>query len=437
MNFADCKEITLYFDILKVKDRRMDMYTRKRKYGVILLILCLGASVLTGCSGEKDKDSAYNEGWMNFGYFFEEDGIYLTTEENRMMSSSWEDVNFEYICEDLTCDHKGEDCSARLIENGDGTDSVEFYVKYQDKLIIFDSYAVVDGEMNDTLWKTTQSYKTTVYEANSDGSNRVKKMEFDGSIAATSVSYAVALADDKLFFGGPMRDYVERPINEDGTLGDPYTEYDGAVYEIDLQNYTCKTYGDFYNDHDESWNYRMRIFDGGVYACVDNTQENKATWYQINQDTDESRMIKEFSSGFPWLDGVIDNQIYYHDIEEDLTLYTSLMDDTEDESVFFTFDGTSLSVFILDDNIIVRTAASFDEGNDFSEFTWYNTEGKELKTVKYDKYITDVTVVGDRLVYMTPFEEKEEWWCDKADFENLEEKSTYIGSIWGREHDEL
>jgi hypothetical protein len=155
---------------------------RKRKYGTILLSLCLVASVWTGCGGEKSREeSSRSEGIMNFGYLYEEDGIYLTTVGDRMMSSSWDDVNFEYICEDLTCDHQGESCSAKLVDHGEGTVPLGFCVKYQDKLIIFDSYAEdksPDGVETDVdFYAMDFRYQTDVYEANLDGTNRVKNLK--------------------------------------------------------------------------------------------------------------------------------------------------------------------------------------------------------------------------------------------------------------------
>jgi hypothetical protein len=38
---------------------------------------------------------------------------------------------------------------------------------------------------------------------------------------------------------------------------------------------------------------------------------------------------------------------------------------------------------------------------------------------------------------MTPYEEQEEWWCNKDNFDKLAENSTYIGSILGEEHDTI
>jgi hypothetical protein len=385
---------------------------------------------------------------MDFGYLFEEDGIYLTSSENRMMSTTWDDVDFEYICADLTCDHKGEGCSAKLVDHGDGIISSGFGVKYQDKLIIFDSYAELKSsdsvETDEDFYASDFRYKTDVYEANLDGTNRVKKLEFDGSIEATYVSNAVALIDNKIFFGGPLRDYTETPINEDGTTGEPTIEYDGAVYEVDLDNYTCKTYATFTDDPDPSWLYSMSIYDGNIYASEYNSVENKTRWYQINPETEKDLLLKEFSTGYPLLEGVIDDTIYYQDDEKNLTIYTSPINDSEKENVFLTFEGTAtedaadiFNVFTLDDMILVQTSGSADEGNDYSEYTWYDTDGNAKKTVKYDKYITYADVVGDRIIYMTPYEEQEEWWCNKEDFENLEEKSTYIGSIFGREHDTI
>jgi hypothetical protein len=385
---------------------------------------------------------------MNFGYLYEEDGIYLTTMRNRMMSTSWDDVEFEYICEDLTCNHKGENCSAKLVDHGDDSASMEFYVKYQDKLIIFDSYAEdqesENGE-NDEEFCMDFRYKTDVYEANLDGTNRVKKLEFDGSIAVADAGKTVALIDNKLFFGGPLREYIETPINIDGTNGDPITAYDAAIYEVDLDDYTCKTYAEFFNDPDASWNFRMNIFDGEIYVCIDNSEEDKAVWYQINPKTDESKLIKEFSTGIPRLDGVMDDTIYYHYEDGGLILYTeSIKDENSDTKEFLSLEGTTLdekgyglTAFILDDSIVVRTAASAEEGEDFSEFTWYDTNGEAIQTIKYDKDITGVTAVGDRLIYMTPYEEQEEWWCNKDNFDKLAENSTYIGSILGEEHDTI
>ena len=118
---------------------------RKRKQRVPFITLLLILSLVgSGCGDNRQTkdsaqtsqteraDTASKEGIMSHGYFFEEDGIVVSSRE-RFLYSDWEPVEFDYICMDPTCTHLTESCSARTIQDENGM-LKDFSLVYQDRL---------------------------------------------------------------------------------------------------------------------------------------------------------------------------------------------------------------------------------------------------------------------------------------------------------------
>ena len=94
-------------------------------------------------------------------------------------------------------------------------------------------------------------------------------------------------------------------------------------------------------------------------------------------------------------------------------------------------DEEQIIAFVIDNEIWIVTDKSYEEGNEYVEYTVMDKEGTNLRTVHYPEYITFLDVVGDRVLYLKPFTEGiEEWWCELDKIDTLED-SIYIGDYSG------
>ena len=82
---------------------------------VIVSVLCMG------CEKEKEKTKNKTslgelEGVLDFYYYFNDDGIYVTNSD-RIMYSEWDNIEFDYICMDPVCMHTEDSCTAYAIDD--------------------------------------------------------------------------------------------------------------------------------------------------------------------------------------------------------------------------------------------------------------------------------------------------------------------------------
>lgn len=426
------------------------MKLSKRVLG-LAMAAAMSTGVLCGCgqdlAPEQNKDTEKQNqektGVLSYGYFYQEDGICLTG-AGRFMYADWKEPEFEYICTDLTCDHVGSGCSARRIKQ-EGQDGGEFCLRYEDRLIIMNSYSEWEEIKNDdpAIMESQRHWYTDVYEADLNGTNREKKATIEGGLITENAPFAAVQAGDYVFFGGPSLEHRKIIMDSDTGLAEEEEEsYDGAIYRIDLADYSCQKYGEHLNGEGTPSNYDVYVFDHYVYgmerflkAEEDMEYTEQARWFRIDLMTDECRFIREFSY-VPGFEGAIGDRLYYVNGEGDL--YMLAMDAPEEEQLVMQAKGDIRAYgIVLDDEIMVATDGNMEGENRFSEYTWLDKDGQELRTVRYKEWVSPLDRIGDYFVYTVPFTEEPEWWCDMADIPELEEKSTYIGHFIGWKQDEL
>ena len=67
-----------------------------------------------------------------------------------------------------------------------------------------------------------------------------------------------------------------------------------------------------------------------------------------------------------------------------------------------------------------------------------NEEKKEIKCYEYDEWLIMDVFIGDKLVYMKPFENKGAYyWISSDDIINMENAGTYIGPLSTIEFDTI
>ncbi len=410
----------------------------KQKIQLVLVILCL-LNLLTGCSTQKVPESVdYSaNGNLHCGYFYQDDKLSLATSKHFMESDSWNPVVFDYICQDISCNHKGAKCKASFIASTDiFRDDVErtgeniFSFDYNGKRIIVDTYldeCII--EQHEMMQECKMLYKTDIYKANQDGSNRKLILSFDGGIDSNVGAHSAVLYNGKLYFGGKMNMAAMAKQNEETKMIESLEVcIDHAFYEIDMSTYKVKTIGKENCPLDGG--YACQVFQEGdwIYFIRYSTLNQKADWYVTNNVTGESRKIISFESETPYIKGIIDDCIIANKGNV-LYRYDWLEKDTMD--VIYTSEDENPVVCVLEDEIWVATDKSFDKGNDYIEYMILDKEGNKVGTNSYSEYITFLEVMGERVVYVKPLtEDIEEWWCDWDKVSTLE-GSTYIGTCFG------
>lgn len=409
------------------------------KFLTCSFLICL----LCGCSGspqaeERDQKEVdtHIEGILHYNYFYEEDGI-LYSSSDRFMYSEWNPVEFDYICTDLTCDHRQSDCSAIKVSQGDI--GGEFALYYNDKLIIIDSYSMnVDEGSSPEDDKITMSntWKTDVYEADVDGTNRKKVQSFSGSVFSY-VANAAVLVNGKLYFGGATEDKTEIFLDDKtGVQTDVVVTYDDVIYCVDLNDYSIETFAETKGKDDSAYSYNMKVFDGHVYAIEYSSQADKAMWYRINIADNTCSEIIQFDSNMPRFVGAIEDTVYYY-YEEEPVLYAMDVEKLEEREVL-SVELDSIYAWILDGQLLVQTDNSMEEGSYFSEYTLFDSEGNAGQVYHFDDYVTFFEGLGDKLIFVKPFDEgRSEWWCEKDDLADLLDKGIYIGDFLGSNNDKL
>lgn len=419
------------------------------RFVILLLILSF---VGGGCGDSRQGDNSHpasqagevehpsKTGALHDSYFYEEDGIVISSGE-RFMYSDWDPVEFDYICMDPTCSHLSAGCSARAVSN-EGLD--DFSLLYRDRLIILHEYRESDAE----TWSNEDSgteitefhdvYYTDVYEADPDGSNRRKKATFSGAISNTITSYTAVLAGGKLYFGGPTEDWSRWEYESYGENMTSSFWFSDAVYCLDLNDYTLETFAVTKDKEGMGDMYQLYEYDGMIYAIESGFQEDRAVWYRIDPAAGGCEEILRFDSDVARFLGAIGDTVYYKYENSGKTLYAKDLASGAEEREIMTVTGDmGVNAYILDGQILFRTEGR-NEGEDrMTEYAVLDRDGNLLDTIRYDDYIVFLDVVGDKLIYFRMGSDWEHWWADKADLEDLVEKGTQVGPFTGNRLDTL
>ncbi len=414
---------------------------RKNEFRIVIGILC-AVSLLGGCGNSKQQENVGEQfninGKLHCGYFYQDESICLATSEH-FIESSWNLVEFDYICQEITCTHNSEDCSAKFISYNNLLQSEEyetnnrtFSFEYLGKRIILITYCddFITETVDNSLCKFTQTYKTEIYEAELDGSNRKLVVCFDGGIDSSTISYASVLKNGKLYFGGMLNVSTEAEVDEDTGIITSQIDYvEHAFYQVDLLDYSVNTIGRERTLLEEGYTYQAYQGNNWIYLSRFNNTNEKGTWYAINNSTGEYQEIARFEMQAPTIVGIM-NDVVYADRDNILYQYDWMMNDTIEE--FYISDNEFVIADIFEDEIWIATDMSHEEGNEYVEYTVMDKDRNVLRTNHYSEYITFLDVIGDKVLYLKPFTEGiEEWWCELDKVDTLED-SVYIGDYFGR-----
>lgn len=418
---------------------------RKMRTGFVTLLLILSL-VGTGCGDRRQAEKTAQMdgtkvGAMSYGYFFEEDGIAVSSAE-RFLYSDWEPVEFDYICMDPTCSHLIGSCSARAIQDEKGV-LRDFCLAYQDRLIILHAYCqYVENDASEGVWDTSNVYQTDVYEANLDGSDRRKMATFSGMMDAPSIPYAAVLVDGKLYFGGPTE--VRNRIDQNSPDGEQklMTWTSAAVYCLDLIDYTLETFMVMEDREGEpTYLYQIYEYDGMLYWILNYIQDDSAVLYRSDPGMGGFEKIMCFDSNAVRFWGAIGNTVYYTYENSWKTLYARDISAEATEREIMTVTGEDMMAipFVIDGQILIMTDRCMEGENRMAEYTVLDSDGRVLDTIRYNDYITFLDVVGDKLIYymLNSDSEWEVWWADKEDLKELSEKGVKIGPLYGWRLDAL
>lgn len=420
-------------------------------FAVLLLVLSLAG---TGCGdGQQAKnpaqtpsregtETASKAGSLSFGYFFEEDGIVVSSRDH-FLYSDWEPVECDYICMDPTCSHLNESCSARTIQD-ESSILRDFSVVYQDRLIILHAYSRLEiNDLSETVQDWNRVYQTDVYEANSDGSNRRKIATFSGSIDSPTMTHAAILADGKLYFGGPSEEKFRMELNVLGLWMTLESWVSDAVYCLDLNDYTLETFAvtedKEIKDGEDAYQYQLYEYDGMIYGIISNFQGDSAVWYRIDPEAGVCEEILRFDNNVAMFGAAIGNTVYYMYENSWETLYARDLAAGAAEREIITVTGENMSAlpFVVDGQILCMTDYCLEGEDRMAEYTVLDPEGKALDRIRYDDYIIFMDVVGDKIIYFRGYPDWEVWWADKEDHKDLSDKGVRIGPLNGTKLDTL
>ncbi|MDE6421211.1 MAG: hypothetical protein K2K87_11920 [Lachnospiraceae bacterium] len=431
------------------------------RFAAWLLALTL---VGTGCGagGQVRSQEAENEaeavqgsqnppktGALHACYFFEEDGIALSSGK-RFMYSDWEPVEFDVICMDPTCNHLAGGCSARSLSK-EGEPADDFCLIYGDRLIIihatqeYQTETLSEEGAQTLVTESSDVYSTEIYEADPDGSNRRKKASFPGAIDTPLMGHAAVLADGKLYFGGPTRQRDRYENNMSGGAMKSWSWTSHALYCLDLEDYTVETFAVTEDAEGVGYMYQFYEYEGMVYAVISNFDNGVdcAIWYRIDPASGGCGEILRFDPhgdlGVPRFNGVIGNTVYYTYEDSNKTLYARDINAGAEEREIMTVDGEDRQViaFILDGKILFQTDGCYEGEDRMTEYAVLDKDGNLLDTIQYDEYITFGDVIGDKILYYATFSDCDRWWAYKEDLADLPEKGVGIGYYNGAMHDSL
>ncbi|MDE6639029.1 MAG: DUF5050 domain-containing protein [Acetatifactor sp.] len=412
----------------------------KQRTGFVTLLLILSFAG-TGCGDRRQTEEtvpAFKAGALSDGYFFEEDGIVISSGE-RFLYSDWEPVEFDYICMDPTCSHLTESCSARTIQDEPSV-LKDFSVAYQDRLIILHAYyQLTVNELSETAQEWVIVYQTDVYEADPDGSNRRKMATFQGAIDSPAMVYAAVLAEGKLYFGGPTENRERMELDTQGLWMMLEEWVSDAIYCLDLNDYTLDTFAVTENREGRGYQYQLYEYDDMIYAIISNFQGDSAVWYRIDPEAGGCEEISCFDSNVARFQGAIGDTVYYWYESSWKTLYARELAAEAEEHEIISATGENMIVipFVVDGQILCMTDYRFEGENRMAEYTVYDPDGNVLDVIRYDDYITLLDVIGDKIIYFRGYPEWEVWWVDKEDIRDLSDKGVRIGPLNGAMLDKL
>ena len=431
------------------------------RFAACLLVLSLAG---TGCGaggqvqskeGENGTEAVQGSqnppksGTLDTYYFFEEDGIALSSGKH-FMYSDWEPVEFDVICMDPTCSHLTEGCSARSLSR-EGELANDFCLICGERLIIlhaiqeYQSETLSEEGAETLVTESSLVYSTEVYEADLDGSNRRKKASFPGAIDTPAMGHGAVLADGKLYFGGSprQRDRYESDMSGGMAHGQSWTSH--ALYCLDLEEYTVEAFAVTEDAEGSGYMYQFYEYEGMIYAVISNYGNGVdcAIWYRIDPAAGGCEEIFRFDSngdrGVPRFNGVIGNTVYYVYENSNKTLYARDIAAGAGEREIMTVDGEDRQViaFILDGKILFQTDRSYEGEDRMTAYAVLDKDGNLLDTIRYDEYIVFGDVIGDKILYYATFSDCDRWWAYKEDLADLPEKGVGIGYFNGAVHDSL
>ena len=427
---------------------------KKRKQEILLLALLLIMSLAgTGCgeggqpesparsSQAEGTERVSKEGALSYGYFFEEDGIVVSSKE-RFLYSDWEPVEFDYICTDPICSHQVESCSARTVQD-EKSMLKDFSLIYRDRLIILHTYFILEiNQSSETVQEWNHIYQMDVYEADLDGSNRRKVAAFSGGIGIPHITHAAVLADGKLYFGGPTeeREKVELGAQGEWLTFELWTS--AAFYCLDLNDYTVETYMIMENkEGDPSYLYQVYEYDGMLYWMINFVRDDSAVLYRSTPGAGVCEEILRFDSYDVMFGGVIGDTVYYWYESSRNTLRARDISAGAEEREIMTVPGADMfaSPFVVDGQLLLMREGRMEEKERMTEYVVLDPQGKIVDTIRYDDYITFLDAMGDRIIYFRPDSDAkwEVWWAYKEDLKNLSEKGVRIGPYNGWRLDTL
>ena len=421
----------------------------KQRTGFVTLLLILSFAGIGCGDGQQAKNpvqtqqkegtkTASKAGSLNYRYFYEKDGIVLSSPE-RFLYSDWDPVEFDYICMDPTCSHLNERCSARTIQD-ESSRLRDFSLLYQDRLIILHAYfQVTVNELSETTKEWIYVMQTDVYEADSDGSNRRKMAAFSGSIDSPDDTHAAVLVDGKLYFGGPTE--VRDVIRQDNIGGEMTFESwtNDAIYCLNLNDYTLEIFADSKNREGTGYQYQLYEYDGMIYGIMSNFLHDNAVWYRIDPAMDDCEEILRFDSNVARFWGAIGDTVYYTYEGSWNTLHArdTLAEAAEREIMTVTGEDMIANPFVLDGQLLIMTERCVEGEDRMAEYAVFDQEGNVLDTIRYDDYILLLDVVGDKIIYFRGYPDWEVWWADKEDIRDLSDKGVRIGPLNGATLDKL
>lgn len=429
-------------------------------FGVVGMVLCSGCNIKTSESTENTQEHTTQEnttqeqfteqptddvsdslvlqaervskdGAIHYSYFYKNDEI--TISDKRYMNSGWDNVEFNYACNDSECTHVNDYCTA-IINDKTTEKPCSIHFNHNGKMIVFDT---VDNKKRATMDSDNifgrEFYRTTdIYEVDTESLKWTKVGTFDGGIQTSTLSYVAVKLDNIVVFGGIKEITIGDKNGHDCT---------GAVYFVNLDDYSVQEYILNENTKYPYRLYNIYEYDGYVYVstgCDFTTSEKEHTihekWYRIDLVNGTCDLVAEFNEEV-WFLGAIGDVIYY--TYYDNNIYCREIGKSSDEQLYMTVDMQEAIAFVHDDKVAVMTDCDNFGNAGAVEYTWYDVAGNKLETHKFDEWIIFLDVVGDRLIYLKPFSSENGWWIDKNKVSEINTSGTYIGDYRGWTMDKL
>ncbi len=395
---------------------------------LLLCVIMLMGVLLMSCTKDKVEKKHVDmelEGMIAVRYYFSEDEILVATGD-RFMSSDWDEIGFDYICTDPLCAHKSESCTA--VSTLDSAESM-CAVEYNGKLIMLKEYEEFDREdISETIRKETKKYYVDIYEAELDGSNRKHKLTVEGSVKSEDLYANVIVAGGYVWFGGTKSDCTISELDKGYTYS-----CENAVFAVDLSDYTVKEYALEKDVTALDCTNQFAVGEDGVYVSKYSSGENTTSIYYIDVGNDTCELI--FKGEKCHIIGELEDRLFYYDDEGNM-YYRELSNPDEEKA--FTGEGYETGgAVIIRDTLAVMSKCVVQDGAYDIEYTFYDGLGNVVEKQAYDKYVGFYGEIGDKILYVNPFDKEGMWWTDTDDLSKVPETGIYIGTFLGYEHDTL